>query len=159
TGTTVLVPGLWYVIEYFANSTARKARVYPDGFAPGADELSVATTLTSSVVNFGKISNRNGQSVSFDYDDIHVLEGGSDYLGDGKVILLPGNTAIPTYDFFTKSGGVTIASVWNDTPINIAKQALSSLNADVKQTIKHDPTFLTTADKIVSVSTVMCIRG
>src|SRR5262249_40612395 len=27
------------------------------------------------------------------------------------------------------------------------------------QTIKHDPTFLTTADKIVSVSTVMSIRG
>ena len=65
TGTTVLSVGTWYVVEVFMTTTAWKARVYPSGSNPGADEFSRTNSIGTSTVSFGKATDRNGNTVSY----------------------------------------------------------------------------------------------
>ena len=167
-GSNALSPGQWYVIEVFCpisgNSTVR---FYADGSNPGSDEIvwtNIHDQNLSGVAQFGKANDTNGNTVSFDYDDVHVTDGVSGYLGDGKIIRLGGNSSTPTYDGFLKHPpGSRIDEVWNDIPVptlpptfplwSNQTRAYSDSIVAVKQTIKHDPVSL--PDRIKAVQTCM----
>jgi|SRR5215469_6207710 len=147
TGTTVLTPGTWYTIEHFcpAGVSTMKYRVYPAGQTPGADEFTYAGNFTLGIIQIGKVTNRNNQTVDYKYDDVRIKDGVSNYLGDGKVVRIPGaNPAVlaPTYNQWTKTGG-TLDVTWNTIPlVNNGNGASTNVNADQRQTIRHNPTGL-----------------
>src|SRR5262249_34214803 len=109
----------------------------------------------AGVMVFGKFNNRNGQSITSDFDDIHVLDTSpTGYIGDGKILAYRGNSSTPTYDAFTKTSSLRIDQVWNDVPVSATNNASSSANADTKQTIKHNATGLTATINAVKTATV-----
>jgi hypothetical protein len=139
-GTTVLTVGTWYVIEVFMTPTSAKLRVYPSGSNPGADEFgSMANSIGTTQFDFGKPTDRNGNTVSYSWDDIRIKDGVSGYLGDGRVVLIYPIQNPPTYDGFTKNGGgsLNISDVWDNTPVNFSLSA-SKAGAAAKQTSYHN---------------------
>jgi hypothetical protein len=167
-GSNALSPGQWYVIEVFSPVSGNiTVRFYPDGSNPSGDEITWPLPHDqnlSNVVQFGKSFNRNGNTVSFDYDDVHAMDGVAGYLGDGKIIRLGGNSSTPTYDGFLKNPSLsTIDQVWNDIPFptlpvtfpvdSNQTRAYSNSAVAVNQTIKHDPVSI--PDRIKAVQTVM----
>jgi hypothetical protein len=160
TGTTVLSNGTWYVIEAVVLSATAKLRVYASGSTPGADELTDSgNTVTTSSIQLGKSTNRNGQTVSYSFDDIRAKDSVANYLGDGKVILVKGNVSgPPTYDAFSKIGGTNIADVWNDTPFSAVTNASSAANADTKQSMWHNNVFPLGSTTINAVMTAMVAK-
>jgi hypothetical protein len=167
-GSNALAPGSWYIIEAFSPVSGNiTIRFYPDGSNPSGDEI--VWTLPhdqnlSGVVQIGKATNRNGQTVSFDYDDVHATDGVAGYLGDGKIIRLGGNSSAPTYDGFVKYPSLsTIDQVWNDIPFptlppaapanSNQTRAYSDSLVAVKQTIKHDA--ISVPDRIKAAQTCM----
>jgi hypothetical protein len=159
-GSTTLSTGTWYVVEVFTDASGNtKVRVYADGSPAGADELTCSSTAQSGTFILGKVVNRNGNTVSFDYDDVRVKDTSpSTYLGDGKNILVKGNSTTPTYDAFTKTSSLRIDQVWNDTPFSATNNASSSANADTKQTIKHNATGIGASDTINTVATKLVAK-
>jgi hypothetical protein len=146
TGTTVLATGTWYTVEVFSPASGTcKVRVYPFGQLPRADEFTTSGSFTGGVPILGKVTNRNGQTVDFKYDDVRFKDGVSTYLGDGKIVRIGGvnpATIPPTYNQWTKVGG-TLDATWNVIPVaNTGNGATTALNSDQRQTIRHNATGL-----------------
>jgi hypothetical protein len=145
-GTTVVSAGTWYTVEMFTPASGTlKVRIYPFGQAPGADEFTTTGSFVGSVPSLGKVNNRNGQTVNYKYDDIRIKDGVGNYLGDGKIVRIPGvnpATVAPTYNQWTKTGG-TLDATWNVIPVaNTGNGASTNVNGDQRQTIRHNPTGL-----------------
>jgi hypothetical protein len=139
TGTTVISTGAWYIAEVFMTTTAWKFRVYPHGSNPGADEFTYTDTIGNTQYVFGKATDWNGNTVSYSWDDIRIKDGVTNYLGDGRVVLIYPIQNPPTYDGFTKNGGggLNISDVWDNTPVNFSLYARAT-GAPTKQTSYHN---------------------
>jgi len=150
TGTKVLSTGSWYTIELYAPTGVGtgKVRVYAQNQAPGADEFTWSNNFSGGSVILGKINDRNGNTVDFKYDDFRAKDGVGDYVGDGKIVRVPGvnpATIAPTYSQWTVTGG-TLDTVWNVLPpSNTGNSANTNVNGDQKTTIRHNPTGIVTS--------------
>lgn len=107
TGTKVLSTGVWYRIELKVGSGAGAPLEWK---VDGVVDVSTTATLSAvdaGFVTIGKVTNRNGNSVDYYYDDL--LASGSAYPGAGRSILLAPVSA-GTYQTWTRGGADTGAN-------------------------------------------------
>jgi hypothetical protein len=86
TGSTVLSSGTWYRIEVYSGTGAAGSwAVRVDGVTEISGTGNLQTNNNATYA-FGKVTNRNGNSVDYFYDDI--LIDNADYPGVGKIVAL-----------------------------------------------------------------------
>lgn len=105
-GTATLAQDTWYRIECNWNDTANTQEVKVDGTVDitGA----IATGQAAVTLDFGKVVNRNGQTVDFFYDDICIDNAGYPGAGEVKMGTAIGAGADSAWDGGT---GTTFAEV------------------------------------------------
>lgn len=151
TGTTVLSANTWYRIEVkLVMSASGTFDVKIDGVA---EITSGTVTMDANATNYlllGKVTNRNGNTVDFFYDDTRVDSAA--YPGAGQVVALKANGS-GNYTQWSTGTGTSYLEVDEVPPDNDTTYIGSSTNTDAS-------TFAMENSSVYSISgTINCVRS
>lgn len=131
-GTTTLALNRWYRIEVKCGTGL--ANVIYELRVNGITELSGNGALlntASGEARLGKVTDRNGQSVDFYYDDVLVSD--TDFPGQGRIrVKIP--VGIGAYDAFTSSSGGAKNTDVDEIPTNATDWVVTSGTSGQAQT-------------------------
>jgi hypothetical protein len=124
TGTTALTLNAWNLIEVKAVRHASAGGL--EAKLNGTVEFTSFSTNTTTV-SVGRQEWGGWSAGGFWFDDVLLRDDA--YPGGGQSIMRRGINQTPTYDAWSKTGGVRIDQAWNDTPVGGATATSSTANA------------------------------
>lgn len=137
TGTWVLSPNTWYLIEakFVIDATNGGAEVKIDGvtqFSSFTHNTATRGNMDHVVFSFTGVNLDSGFS-----DDLAISDSG--YLGRGRIIARQGTSGSPTYNAWTKNGcsGGVIENCWSNTPFTTGSNASSTTPTDAQTMLVH----------------------
>lgn len=178
TGSTVLSPNTWYLIEgdTYVMGTGGGLGAASGGTQVklnGVVEFASFATDTSSItaldqLQIGPALNQAGTVRNFYYDDIMVCS--SSYCPSGKTIARQGTAGTPTYNAWTKNSctGGTIDGCWSDTPPNTTSNASSTTGTQAQTMIVssfsstqtgHGPEYMNGHETVNACKSALVLRN